>query len=288
MIMTRKILAVGLELATNLVHVEQFGSKISLLDWDIILFRPDIENVIISSTVAYQGKPCLGDSASFRLKEACEHWRREIRQAFDNGKTTIVFLPAVEEVYVATGERTSSGTGRNQKVTRIVERYSNYNSLPVSLKPVPSIGSSIKLAPLGAEILAPFWLEFEKFSTYKVLISPESKESIALTTKAGDKPVGAIFRSKISSGAIVLLPDMDFHDDDSFLAIKGKENHWTDEAEQFAARLAGAAVSMSRALHSSGDATPEPAWAAAPIYTLASERELGIQLLNAEHQVEEV
>jgi hypothetical protein len=34
---------------------------------------------------------------SFKVKEACEHWRREIKQAFETGKTVVVFMPPVQE-----------------------------------------------------------------------------------------------------------------------------------------------------------------------------------------------
>ncbi|MDY0282079.1 MAG: hypothetical protein RBR35_16125 [Salinivirgaceae bacterium] len=57
----------------------------------------------------FQGKLSLSDSNSFRLKESCEHWRREIRQAYETGKTVIVFLTTLEEVYVDTGQRSYSG-----------------------------------------------------------------------------------------------------------------------------------------------------------------------------------
>jgi hypothetical protein len=91
---------------------EEFESRASLLDWDLVLFKPVIGEFISHYGDSYQGKPSLDDSASFRLKECCEHWRREIKEAVDSGKTVIVFLPSIREVYIDTGKRTYSGTGR--------------------------------------------------------------------------------------------------------------------------------------------------------------------------------
>jgi hypothetical protein len=134
--MSKNILTVGFELASDGAQYEEFRSKVSLLDWDIVLFRPLISEFYSYDT--YQGKPSLDDTSSFQLKECCEHWRREIKQAIDAGKTVLVFLPPVQEVYIDTGQRQYSGTGRNQKTTRIVSNQlkgsASNNSPRVSAK----------------------------------------------------------------------------------------------------------------------------------------------------------
>ena len=81
----RKILTVGVELASADAQYASFRSKMSLLDWDVVLFKPDIAE-FTSYGEYYQGKPSLSDSTSFQLKECCEHWRREIKQAVETGK----------------------------------------------------------------------------------------------------------------------------------------------------------------------------------------------------------
>jgi hypothetical protein len=280
--MSKKILTIGLELASDATEEEEFQSKASLLDWDIILFKPLISE-FYSYSESYQGKMCLTDEQSFRLKECCEHWRREISQAVENGKTVIFFLTSLEEVYIDTGKRTYSGTGRNQNATRIVAPYTNYNVLPVSIEPVIAKGSAMKLAPLGAKVLAPFWAEFSSVSEYKVILPTELK-GISIITRTGDKPVGAIIRSERSAGALVLLPDIDFEPDGFSNENDGGD---TDEAKQFAARFTAAVVALDKALHSSADVTPEPEWAASHEYTLAVERNLRTELLEAERQVEQ-
>lgn len=282
--MSKKILTIGFELASNEAHYEAFSSKTSLLDWDVVLFRPLISE-FIDYRYTYQGKPSLNDTSSFQLKEYCEHWRREIKQAVEAGKTVLTFLAPVQEVYIDTGERQYSGTGRNQKTTRIVAQYTNYAAIPVDLNPVNATGSAMKLAPLGAEILAPYWTEFGPISEYKVLLS-EDTAGICLMTKTGAKPVGAIVRSKSSAGTLVLLPDIDFYPDE-FFEEEGEQEEWTVKAQQFSARIIGAAVALDKALHSSSEITPEPEWATSPSYALAQERTLRSELLDAERRVEE-
>ncbi|GAB2913654.1 hypothetical protein GCM10027093_60170 [Paraburkholderia jirisanensis] len=282
--MSKKILTVGFELALADVTYAEFGSKMSLLDWDIVLFKPQINN-IISYSDYFQGKPSLNDSASFRLKECCEHWRRELKQAVETGKTVIVYLPSVSEVYVDTGQRSYSGTGKNQKTTRHIELYSNYRSLPISLSPIPTTGTAMKLADRGFEFLAPYWHEFEDLSKYQVLLANENVTA-CLITRSGGKAVGTIVRNKTSSGSLVCFPDIDFYADE-FLREKDGSHKWTQAAEKFAHRLVGAIISLDKGLRSALEVTPEPAWASENRFILPPESNLRMQLLDAERVVEE-
>lgn len=279
--MAKKILTVGLELASDDIAHEEFTSKTSLLDWDIVLFKPLIGE-FISYDSQYKGRPSLNDSRSFQLKEACEHWRREIKQAVESGKTVIVFLSQVEEVYIDTGDRQYSGTGRNRATTRIVTPYDNYHSIPSDLGPTNTCGTAVRLASKGAEVLAPYWSEFASYSEYNVLLG-NANIPACLVTKNGEKTVGVLIRSKTSSGTLACLPNIEFLPD-QFFDEKGE--NWTDEAVQFADRFVRAVIALDAALHSSGEVTPEPAWATNPKYSLAAERSLRVDLLDAETQLE--
>lgn len=279
----KKILIIGFELATDDAQEEEFTSRASLLDWDIILFKPAIDD-FISYADQYQGKPSLSDSRSFKLKESSEHWRHEIQQAVESGKTVIVFLSEMQEVYIDTGKRTHSGTGRNQKTTRLVEPFNNYACIPANLKPTTTIGSSIKLSAKGAEVLSSYWSEFSEVSQYNVILTDE-KVPACLVTKNGDKPVGALYRSKNSNGSLVCLPNIDFYPE-GFINNEDKTQVWTPKALQFAARFLSAVVSLDMALHNTGEVTPEPSWAEDSKYSLDSERTLRVELLDAEQKLE--
>lgn len=247
----------------------------------------------------YQGKPSLNDGSSFELKECCEHWRREIKQAVEIGKTVIVYLTRLQEVYVDTGQRTYSGTGRNRQTTRHVVLYNNYQAIPANLSPVATTGSSMKLAGKGAEILAPYWAEFADYSEYRVLLTAPNIPT-CITTRTGERSVGALFRSKASSGTLLLLPDIDFYDDrfveeeeDKQQGEGGEEKDeqddqtWTQAAHEFAGRFVASIVALDRALRTSSEVTPEPPWASDPQYVLGPEVTLRMQLLEAERNVEQ-
>jgi hypothetical protein len=287
----KRILTVGVPLASDEVTQATFESKVSLLDWDIILFKPVIDDLTYA-TNRYQGRPSLNDYDSLVLKEACEHWRREIKQAVENGKTVIVFLPAVKEVYVDTGRREYSGTGRNKATTKIVDLCSNYTAIPFDFAPINTAGSEIKLAP-GGEVLREYWEEFGSVSRYEVLLVPKTP-GICLTTKSGDKPVGAISRHPSSSGALVVLPNIDFSpdefynqtDDDAENDEDDDDDIWSPEAKQFASRITRVVIALDGALRASTELTPQPHWATDPLFVLAKEQVLRSELLEAERQLE--
>jgi hypothetical protein len=191
--MSKRILTVGLQLASDAAYNEDFDSKVSLLDWDIVLFRPVIDDVI-EHDEEYKGKPWLTDTSSFELRESCQHWQREIKLAVDHGKTVIVFLPPITEVYIATGRERFEG----KRLIKDLELCTNYSALPLSLNPVNARGTSMKLAP-DAEILASYWSEFGSISAYEVVLG--SHTASCITTKSGGKTVGAILRSVDSTAA---------------------------------------------------------------------------------------
>jgi hypothetical protein len=225
----------------------------------------------------YAGKPSLNDTTSFTIKEACDHWHREIRQAVQYGKTVLIFLPPITEVYVATGQHSYSGTGRSRSVTRHVELLTNYAAIPLSLTPVNSKGSAMKLVA-GAEVLAPYWSEFGSESEFKVILG--SQTGVCVSTKAGDKPVGALLRSKDSLGTVVLLPDIEFEREE-FINSRFQR---TAAAKQFASRMIAAVVALDGALKNSADVTPEPDWANNPAFVFAKELRLRSELIEAEKQ----
>ncbi|WDH50929.1 hypothetical protein PUP75_18440 [Pseudomonas chlororaphis] len=282
----KKILTIGLSLADDQAEFCEFDSDTSLLDWDIILFKPDISEYLYRRESTFEGKPCLSDDQSFKLRAQSEHWRREMKAAIEHGKLVLVFLSELTPLSIATGKKEYSGTGRNQKVTRIVTNYDNYQSIPIGLKPIASKGKEIKLSAKNSECISSYWHEFSNISSYKVIV--EGELSPCLLTKHGDKVVGTIFRSKNSNGALVCLPDIDFYPESFFIGVEDGENEvgWTPEAKQFASRMIKAIVSMEKSLRSSAELTPEPDWAKDTKYRLSQEKLASQNLLKIERNLE--
>lgn len=282
----KKILTIGLSLANEQAEFCEFDSDISLLDWDIVLFKPDISDYLNRRESNFEGKPCLSDDQSFKLRAQSEHWRREIKAAIEHGKLVIVYLSELTPLSIATGKKEYSGTGRNQRVTRIVTGYDNYQSIPLGMQPIATKGKEIKITEKNSECISSYWHEFSSISSYKVIV--EGELAPCLLTKHGDKVVGAIYRSKNSSGALLCLPDIDFYPECFFVGEEDEANEgeWTSEAKQFASRMIKSIISIDKSLHSSAELTPEPDWVKDTKYRLAQEKIASQKLLEIERSLE--
>jgi len=287
--MAKSIISIGFQLASDDVHQSDFGEKVSLLDWDIILFRPNIERFIPNSGGYagydyYNGKITLNDTQSFRAKEACAHWKRELREAIDNGKTVIVHLNSPDTVYAATGTTETSGTGRNQKVTRHIAELSSFSSLPISLKHTETRGSEMTLQQNYRDLLASYWERFGDHSSYEVVFDKDTK-GCCITTKHGNKPVAIQLSSKSSNGSLLLLPDLDFEQDEFYEEVDEKYR-FSDAAIQFSSNYISEILGLEKGLRSTSQRTPEPEWAASDSFALSNEPQLREKLLVAEAALE--
>ena len=283
--MTSSIISIGLELATDDVVDVEHTANTSLLDYDIVLIRPNIKRFAVHSET-YQDLPSYSDDFSARIRQADQHWRTEIKLACEAGRTVIVFLSELQSFWLGTGQTKNSGTGRLAQRHRIVEPYDSYKFLPIAPAMRATSGSAMRLADKGSEFLAPYWQQFGKRSFYRVTIPSTENSRPCILTRQRDYAVGTVTRPTKGNGFLLLLPDQDFCPD-SFQAETDGEPDWTDEARQFAARFVAAIVALDRALRGTEEATPYPSWATSPQYVLPGEaplqdelREIGVRLLS--------
>src|SRR5689334_9897734 len=129
--MPKTIATIGFEIPGHSSQYISLASEKSLLDYDVILFRPDISEFTRWASEHYQGKLSLSEDTSFRLRQSASRWRQALIDAFEHGKTVFIFLPEIVEVFLDSGERQYSGTGRNRQTTRLVEPFNNYSMLPL-------------------------------------------------------------------------------------------------------------------------------------------------------------
>lgn len=279
----KRIASIECEIPGGLSEYFSIDSDQSLLDWDIILFSPSIHS-LAHDTNTYQGKPSLSDSSSFQLRERIEHWKREISDAINIGKTVVIFLADLYEVYIDTGERQHSGTGRNRQTTRIVAKCNNYKCLPFDLEPINAKGTEMRLAK-GSEVLASYWSEFSGYSSYKVLIEGKVSKPLVVT-RTGDKTVGALIKMKDSTGTLLLLPHLNLYAEEFYKETKDGEMEWSKKGQQFGHRLLSAIIEIDRSLRQSRAITPTPEWAQAAEFVLPKESELKQELLKINEKID--
>jgi len=282
--MAQLVLSVGFLFPGGFTEFVPLNSRRSLLDADVIIFRPSIGpfNDVQSQ---FQGKPSLYDSASFELKNAASHWRQQIQMAVNAGKNVFVLFPKLEEVWVDSGERTYSGTGRNARPTRHVEPFNNYQMLPTFAERIlESEGAQMKLNE-HSQLLADYWRRFRTRSSYKVTFEG-LKVAATITTIAGAVPVACSFGLSGGSGRVIGLPalaDYDFEPTNV-----GNRLRWTKPDKQFGQEFLEAILAIDGTLRAGGLDTPPPAWTSQDDFVLASEHGVKQSILAADGDIEKL
>lgn len=281
----KTIFTVGVELPGSVGEYVEFNSDTSLLDADIIVFQPDISDVYDYETDSYQGKRSYGERASFELKERIAHWRRELWNAVDSGKTVFILLTDKYEVFVDSGKREFSGTGRNARKTRFVEPCCNYDVLPSGIQLTTASGRVMTLSD-KATILREYWDAFGELSIYKVIIT--GSVSVPLVLSKDRKHVfGAIIRYKGSAGNFVFLPEIPFSEMPGLSTEKNGVSCWTKKADALGKQFLQVIHGIDEGLRSQTARTPKPGWAKDRLFDLPAERKINEELLRLEQRKQE-
>lgn len=281
--MARKtIFAVGFDLP----NIERFEtipitSDQSLLDADIIVFRPTLAPFGSYPTESYEGRTLFNRHSSFAVKEKIDHWTAQIKSAFEATKTIIIFLPQKEEVFRYTGDKMFSGTGRSRITTNNVAPVSNYDFLPFGIDEiVPGQGRAMKLAS-NAEIISTYWQYASSISVYEVHFGAKKAHPLILT-KSGDKVVAALFSG---TGHIVYLPNIEW-DETVFVTKDGDK--WTKVATTFTCGLRDQIFGIDAALRANTEGTPEPDWAKGDAFRLNIEPVIEKEILSLGAEIEDL
>ena len=273
-----------MEIPSDSVEHIEFDSDQSLLDADIVLYKPTLGDY--DHQGLYKGKPWLTESASFQVSEQVAHWRRELLTVFDAGKLVLIFLATPTEVYVETGEKEFSGTGRNRHVTHLLKPLSSYDAIPV--KQCVTARSGSKIAPVkDLQYLASYWSDFALLSPYEVTIEGKFSETLLVTT-SGNHTVGAILQ-KAGSGHILLLPPIRFNEDKFIRFNEEKEEcYWTEIGIEHGHRFVSTVIEMSSVLQVGTELSPVPEWAGRSLYRLDAEAEIENQILKVREQIDQL
>ena len=281
----RKIISIGYEIPGYSEMSYGYASSQSLLDADIIIFESDLDSYSGYETTTYNGKTCYSVDQSFRLKQATDHWKRELSQALETGKTVFVFFKKYKDCFIHTGEKQFSGTGRNTRTTNIVATYNNYMFFPISLPQlVPKEGSTAVFK--GSELFSVLNKEFKQFIKYESYLDEKMGEPIYVS-KTGEKILGTHIRVK--AGNLILLPVLDY-DYDKFVKYdeKKKEETWKPEATKFGSKLIKTIVDIDRELQRQGIQTPPPEWSDNEIFELPSTKKIRVDIQKKQKEIENI
>ena len=283
----KKVLSIGIEIPGADVEQITLKSKVSLLDYDIVIIDPCINCFFGYSYDEYLGEPCIDDSNSFSLKEHIEHWRREILESIRTGKNIFFMLNKEQKVYVATGEKSFSGTSKNRQINRKVELATNYQIVPGVIEVTNSSGSSMRIVGKN-NVIVPYWSTMGDSSEFRVLLDGKGVKPI-VQTKTGQKTVGARLRYKNAEGNLFLLPYIEF--ELKTYTYKNEEDnkiYWTDEAISFGKRFVSSICALDKAVKSTGALSAKPDWIKQDKYALPKEEKTREKLIEVESKIDKL
>ena len=264
---------------SDVVEVEYFSNQ-TLLDADVILFTPKLPTNFDDEY--YMGKPCISEHRSSVALEQSRHWQKEIVAAVDAGKLVIVYLDEPKECFRYTGDKSVSGTGRNQKVTKHVIPMNSYDSLPNITSYSTITGTNVKIAKEGS-IIGPYWNDLSEYSPYRAEVTGDFSETL-LESAVGNRVVGAIQRST-GSGALLYLPPVEFSREEFFARDDEGEYIWTSAALQLGKRLVSATSTLAKTISSNKNIQPPPTWALVNEYRLSAESRMQGQIIKLSEEL---
>ena len=120
-----------------------FSSDKTILEYDVLLV--DLKNIFseYKAYSEYNGLPRITDHDSMRLKKDLDRRKDELKEFLESGKSVIVLDGNDDCVYCYSGNKTTSGTGKNTIVTYLVEDVHSISLLPIKISSINLTGKSI-------------------------------------------------------------------------------------------------------------------------------------------------
>jgi hypothetical protein len=280
--MSKQIFSINYEIPGHSDLYKDFTSKSSLMDADIVVFSPEDPG---SYYEEYQGKPSYDESRSFQYKEDIQHWKKELLNCLQSGRTVFLFLGEKKYFFLKTGTKEYQA-----KVTiNHVDQHDNYEFLPVNIgKVITAKGTNIEYTK--NVLFSNFYKNFKSNLEYQVYLEDIASSTLLFTGKNKNKILGAMF--KIGSGHLVVLPNLSY-DEKKFIKYKtdkkGKETgSWTTEAIKFGDTLTGCLVEIDRGLTQVSTKTLPPAWVTEDCYILNEEQKIKDEIKRNNEEIKTI
>jgi len=260
-------IALGFELEHPDVAQTRFRSSQTLLDYEIVFWDPGwiLEEYTRDFTSSYQGLPLISQHDSALIVGEVARRKREMIELLKLGGTIVIFLSRPDQIYIHTGEKQYSGTGRNRHTTAFVRHFDLAAALPISVKLVVAQGKQMEFR--GSEPFGSFWRKHKDDFTYRAYME-ELTGKPQVYIRRTERPVASVVKAE--KGSVILLPDLRYDDDE-------KKQQKREEA------ITGSLFDLIAALRGeTGDYVP-PAWA--KDYRLPGEDDAGEVLVKAEQSV---
>ena len=184
--------------------VGTFMSYVSVFDYDLVMWDPGVTAGELASKpfqAEHRGRPSLDAADSVAFIEALSRRKAEFGELLALGRTLVVFATPPRIFWFESGRRETSGTGRNQKVTNIIDNIDLLLALPMSYEAKVGVGFELELA---ADVAAGLWRATKGEWAYLCTLETFPGEGI-LRVANSDKIVGSV-EIRENGGVFALLP----------------------------------------------------------------------------------
>ncbi|WP_322410643.1 hypothetical protein [Microbacterium invictum] len=274
-----------------------FTSMVSAFDYDVVIWDPVGTSNKYEGAYRgqYRGRPAPTEAESVALLEALARRKQEFTDFLSLGRSIIVIASPPQKIWVDTGKKDTSGTGRNQKVTRIVDDVDLLDAIPGQVSTVA--GRGLELSPVSPTA-ASLWRETRDRWIYRCFFNEFPGEKLFVV--AGTEKVVATVEVSPDGGVLALLPEpwtpaeddeVDGEDDEDDEPGEGSrgtsdaEDRDTDVAEDDLERFVDVPAQMiawARGL-SLHELEPIPAWAS--VFKFTSEIQRQEELTRLERSI---
>jgi hypothetical protein len=253
------------------------------MDADVLLFCPEF---YYSSNETFRGKINYDEDTSFKILEDIKHWKKELVDFLKSGRNVFIFLSEKKEYFLHTGERTYSGTGKNRKITNIVDSHNNYEFLPIDIGNVyQAYGKHIEFS--GNIILSNFYKTFKSHLEYKVYLEHHNQSEVIFTGKNKSRVLGLIHQ--VGKGHIIALPYLCCNKS-QFIKHDNSDGkkYWNEKGVQFGNNLINCLLDIDNKLTTDVEKTPTPKWVKNDIFSSKNELKLKQDIKDNKEQIENI
>lgn len=253
-----RILTIDFYIDVPSVTNATYCDKTSSLDFDVVIWDPQWAVSHYPAYSEYRGKPAPSESVSAQLISDFRRRRREFKELLDLGRTLVVFTSPPSVIFVDTGEREHSGTGRNRATTRLVKDYDFWRTLPLPAPTAEARGQNLEF--VGDERFAPYWREYKDDLYYSAYLE-EAVGTPLVRIRGTQRVVSAAVQTK-GGGLVLLLPQIDIGDDedDEDTGGSGAETEASANGQRWRKYLDALTGTIGRFRAETGDFAL-PAWA---------------------------
>jgi len=183
-----------------------FSSDKSIFEYDVVFWDPvNTWGIYADSGYRrqYRGLPSLDDDESVAIMGDIARRRKEFDEFLKMGRTLVVFAAPPQGLYVDTGERHYSGTGKNRQTTRIVDLVDLLDALPFEFK--ATTGSGTGMAPRRADF-GSVWKRHSDRWYYRAILEKFPGTPLMVVANTA-KAVASIWTTD-GGGIAIVLPDL--------------------------------------------------------------------------------